>query len=193
VVISGADDGTVRVWDLATGDPVGDPSARHTGPVYTVGAAELQGRPVVISGGGDQSVRVWDIAKRRPLRYHFRRVRLRHAAPVRAAVPMRREDRFNVIAGCRDSVSQTWDLSACRLLSRIITPGRTGVSAIVTLAPDRILYANGGMVSIYKGTNNAAPAPTIDLDSEIHALIAHGASTVVAATRLGLVALRIPY
>ena len=31
VVISGSDDGTVRVWDLATGAPVGDPFTGHAG------------------------------------------------------------------------------------------------------------------------------------------------------------------
>ena len=31
VVISGSDDRTVRVWDLATGAPVGDPFTGHRG------------------------------------------------------------------------------------------------------------------------------------------------------------------
>ena len=31
VAISGGGDRTVRVWDLATGSPVGDPFAGHTG------------------------------------------------------------------------------------------------------------------------------------------------------------------
>ena len=62
MVISGSDDGTVRVWDLATGAPVGDPFTGHSGGVRAVAAAELDGRPVVISGSSDQTVRVWDLA-----------------------------------------------------------------------------------------------------------------------------------
>ena len=31
VVVSGSADRTVRVWDLATGAPVGDPFTGHTG------------------------------------------------------------------------------------------------------------------------------------------------------------------
>ena len=54
VVISGSSDGTVRVWDLATGAPVGDPFTGHTGRVRAVAAAELDGRPVVISGSSDR-------------------------------------------------------------------------------------------------------------------------------------------
>jgi WD40 repeat protein len=161
--------------------------------VLAVAAAELDGRPVVISAADDGSVRVWNLAKRRAARHHFGRVRLRHEAPVRAAVVTRREDRLNVITGCRDSVRQTWDLSACRVLSTITTPGHSGVSAVVVLAPDQILYANGGMMFLYKAANVDDPVLTIDLNSDIHALAAQGPSTVVAATRLGLVALEFPH
>jgi len=51
---------------------------------------------------------VWDLAKRAAMRYHLRRVRLRHAAPVGAVTLMRLENRMNVITGCADGVSQTW-------------------------------------------------------------------------------------
>ena len=44
MVISGGADRTVRVWDLATGAPVGDPFTGH-GPVWSVAVAELEGRP----------------------------------------------------------------------------------------------------------------------------------------------------
>ena len=67
MVISGSDDETVRVWDLATGTPVGDPFTGHTGAVYAVAAAELDGRPVVISGSDDRTVRVWDLATGTPV------------------------------------------------------------------------------------------------------------------------------
>ena len=36
VVISGSDDETVRVWDLATGTPVGDPFTGHRGRVRAI-------------------------------------------------------------------------------------------------------------------------------------------------------------
>ena len=53
VIISGGDDRTVRVWDLATGTPVGDPFTGHTDSVIAVATAQLDGRPVVVSGGAD--------------------------------------------------------------------------------------------------------------------------------------------
>jgi len=60
-VVSGGHDSTVRVWDLGTGDPVGDPFTGHTGRVLAVAVGELDGRPIVVSGGDDTTVRVWDL------------------------------------------------------------------------------------------------------------------------------------
>ena len=31
IIVSGSDDGTVRIWDAVTGNPVGDPLAGHDG------------------------------------------------------------------------------------------------------------------------------------------------------------------
>jgi WD40 repeat protein len=38
-------DSTVRVWDAATGAPVGDPFTGHTGSVWSVGTVNLLGLP----------------------------------------------------------------------------------------------------------------------------------------------------
>ena len=45
-IISGSYDRTVRVWDLATGTPIGALTG-HTGPVDAVATAQLDGRPFV--------------------------------------------------------------------------------------------------------------------------------------------------
>jgi len=79
------------------------------------------------------------------------------------------------------------------MLSKTITPGRSGIRSIIILVPDHVLYANSQTVSLYKAINTGTPVLTIELDSEIHALAAHGTSTVVAATTLGLVALNVPH
>ena len=67
VAVSGGDDGTVRVWDLATGTPVVDPFPGHVGAVNSVAAAVLDGQPVAVSGGDDGTVRVWDLATGAPV------------------------------------------------------------------------------------------------------------------------------
>ena len=68
VIISGGEDGTVRVWRLADGTPVGEPLTGHDGAVAAVAAGALpDGTPVIISGGGDGTVRVWRLADGTPL------------------------------------------------------------------------------------------------------------------------------
>ena len=59
VIVSGGDDGTVRVWDLASDAPRCEPLRGHTGLVSSVVLGELDGRPVIVSGGRDATVRVW--------------------------------------------------------------------------------------------------------------------------------------
>ena len=68
VIVSGGDDGTVRVWRLADGTPVGEPLSGHAGWVRAVAVGALpDGTPVIVSGGGDGTVRVWRLADGTPV------------------------------------------------------------------------------------------------------------------------------
>ena len=63
-----ADDGTVRVWRLADGTPVGEPLTGHAGGVSAVAVGALpDGTPVIVSGGSDGTVRVWRLADGTPV------------------------------------------------------------------------------------------------------------------------------
>ena len=62
LAVSGGDDGTVRVWDLAAGQPLGEPLTGHYSLVYEVAVGELDGRPIAVSGGDDGTVRRWYLA-----------------------------------------------------------------------------------------------------------------------------------
>ena len=67
----GAADGTVQVWRLADGAPVGEPLRGHTGWVAAVAVGALpDGTPVIVSGEGgyaDGTVRVWRLADGTPV------------------------------------------------------------------------------------------------------------------------------
>ncbi|MEU0484756.1 hypothetical protein ABZ260_36950 [Streptosporangium sp. NPDC006013] len=62
---SGPDDTTLRVWDLTTGDPIGDPIVAHPEGVVALALGEVDGRPVAVTGGYDDAVRIWDLTTRR--------------------------------------------------------------------------------------------------------------------------------
>jgi WD40 repeat protein len=67
VVISGGDDETAQVWDLATRKRVGHDSRVHTDDVNAVAVAELCGRLVFLSGSYDRTIWIWDLATGAPV------------------------------------------------------------------------------------------------------------------------------
>ncbi|MGH3569057.1 MAG: pentapeptide repeat-containing protein, partial [Pseudonocardia sp.] len=64
-VVSAGDDGTLRCWDAATGDPVGDPWTGHTNWVSAVAYSPDGTR--VVSAGDDGTLRCWDAATGDPV------------------------------------------------------------------------------------------------------------------------------
>ncbi|SEH01300.1 hypothetical protein SAMN05444920_1204 [Nonomuraea solani] len=61
VAVTGAEDGTICVWDLTERRVLGRPFQKYDSEVFGVRLAELHGRPVVVSSGRFSSVDVWEI------------------------------------------------------------------------------------------------------------------------------------
>jgi len=62
LAVTGSEDATVRVWDLAEGVVVGGPLVGHDGPVRAIRTTVLDGREVALSAGDDGVVRVWNLS-----------------------------------------------------------------------------------------------------------------------------------
>ncbi|MGW3934902.1 hypothetical protein [Streptomyces phaeochromogenes] len=61
LLASGSDDGTVRIWDPARGEAVGDPVTLNDDAVQSIAAfAGPKGRTLLATGGADGTVRIWD-------------------------------------------------------------------------------------------------------------------------------------
>ena len=67
VIVSGGQDGTVRVWRLADGAPLGEPLRGHDGMWAVAVGALPDGTAVIVDGGQDGTVRVWRLADGAPL------------------------------------------------------------------------------------------------------------------------------
>ena len=59
-IVSGSWDNSLRLWDAASGKPIGPPLQGHTDSVVSV-AFSPDGRRIV-SGSADNSLRLWDAA-----------------------------------------------------------------------------------------------------------------------------------
>ena len=64
IVLTGGDDATARLWDAATGRPIGQP-IRHEGVVTSV-AFSPDGR-TILTGSMDKTARLWDAATGQPV------------------------------------------------------------------------------------------------------------------------------
>ncbi|GAA1505758.1 hypothetical protein GCM10009827_019320 [Dactylosporangium maewongense] len=62
VVISAHEDGAVRLWRVATGDPWCAPIRHHDGPVRALRVVERPGGTLIVTGGDDGVVCIWDAA-----------------------------------------------------------------------------------------------------------------------------------
>ena len=87
LLASGGEDGTVRLWDPATGQAAGPPLKGHAGRVWALAAVPLPGgRALLASGGEDGTVRLWDPATGQaagpPLKGHAGRVWALAAVPL---------------------------------------------------------------------------------------------------------------
>jgi len=99
-IVSGSRDSTIRVWDAATGLPLGEPFQGHTSSVWSVSFSP-DGTHIV-SGSWDSTVRVWDAVTGLPLGEPFRG----HTGGV-CSVSFS-PDGTRILSGSRDFTVRVW-------------------------------------------------------------------------------------
>jgi WD40 repeat protein len=104
-LVSGGDDKTVRLWDVATGSPIGQPLRGHDERV--TGVAFSPDATRVASASGDKTVRLWDAATGRPVGQP-----LRHNNAVQSVAFS--PDGSRIASGGADKTIRLWDVSTGR-------------------------------------------------------------------------------
>jgi dipeptidyl aminopeptidase/acylaminoacyl peptidase len=116
-IVSGSSDNTLRLWDAATGQPIGPPLQGHTNGVLSV-AFSPDGRRLA-SGSYDDTLRLWDAATGKPigppLQGHTKSVYSVAFSP----------DGRRLVSGSADNTLRLWDATpsshlrlSCRRLRR---------------------------------------------------------------------------
>ncbi|MEV6165131.1 caspase family protein [Streptomyces sp. NPDC052052] len=67
VAVTGSYDGTVRIWDLSSGQPLGEPLTAHTSAVTAVTCTRINGRHVALTSSIDRPMQLWDLETGRSL------------------------------------------------------------------------------------------------------------------------------
>jgi WD40 repeat protein/serine/threonine protein kinase len=143
-VSSGSDDNTVRLWDVATGQQIGEPLTGHKGPVNSV-AFSPDGQ-TIISGSDDGTLILWDAATGQALGDPF----VGHSDVVTSVAFG--SDGQTIVSGSNDDTIRLWNRSTGE--SRVVI--RDDVSSLA-LSPDsaKLVYASSsgtlqsGMVKLW--------------------------------------------
>ncbi|MEU1883806.1 hypothetical protein ABZ470_41430 [Streptosporangium sp. NPDC020072] len=123
---SGPDDTTLRVWDLATHEPFGDPMIGHTDFVSTVALGEVNGRAVAVTGSVDGTIRMWDLTTREQIGDP-----MTNGAGV-GDVALGRVDGRQIAVSSDDKDVRVWDLTTHRLIGAPMPAGHVhGVRTVV--------------------------------------------------------------
>ncbi|MER7351076.1 serine/threonine-protein kinase [Streptomyces aurantiacus] len=124
--------GNVRLWDPATGRPVGQPLTGHSAVVYDL-KFSFDGT-LLVTGSGDSSVRLWDTATGKPL---FPPLTGHVHAVVGVAVS---PDGRLLASGGRDSTVRLWDTTTGMPVGKPLN-GHTDTVVRAAFSPDGRLLA----------------------------------------------------
>jgi WD40 repeat protein/tetratricopeptide (TPR) repeat protein len=106
-VLTASEDGTARVWDAATGQPLAPPM-KHEKRVFHAEFSS-DGRRV-LTASEDGTARVWDAATGHPT------IMLNHASVVRHASFS--PDGRRVLTGCGDATARVWDVATGKTITQ---------------------------------------------------------------------------
>ncbi|MEV8418197.1 WD40 repeat domain-containing protein, partial [Streptomyces niveus] len=107
VALTGAQDGTVRIWDLSAGQEYGRPLTGHTNRVESIVVGAVHGRPVVLTASADGTARIWDLVSRQQLGRELSA----HRRTVWDADLGELDGRPIAVTGGDDKAVYVWDLS----------------------------------------------------------------------------------
>jgi len=135
-IASGSYDGTIILWDVANGQPIGNLIQASKGFIRSI-AFSPDGKTIA-SGGDDNAVILWDVETRRPIGLPL----IGHSNTVYnlAYSP----DGKMLATGSFDNTVILWDVETQKIIGEPLT-GHTNQVYCVAFSPDGKLLASGGV------------------------------------------------
>ncbi|MGD0378057.1 MAG: hypothetical protein ABSB01_26220 [Streptosporangiaceae bacterium] len=127
VIVAGAEDGSVLVWDLETGELVLGPLAGHDAMVGTVAIGVRGSRPVIVSAADDRTIRVWDLDSGELV---LGPVTTGHDSGITAVAIAVSQGQQVIASAGHDGTVRVWDLDSGKLVLGPVTGHDGGVGAL---------------------------------------------------------------
>lgn len=118
----------VRVWDLMSRRPIGEPLVGHTDAVCAVTTTTLDGRPIAVTAGNDATVRLWDLTTHRQIGTPL----TGHTDAIWAVATTFLDGRPIAVTSSDDGTLRVWDLGAGTALGEPLTGHTAGVETVTT-------------------------------------------------------------
>ncbi|MFF4444528.1 WD40 repeat domain-containing protein [Streptomyces sp. NPDC001502] len=128
VAVVGTEDATVRMLDLATGRPAGEPLTGHEYSVLGLATTVLDGRAVAVTAGGDGTARIWDLAAGEQIGQMLELYR----GPVNAVAATALNGRPVAVTACDDGTARLWDLATCEQIGDHLVSACSDVWTVTT-------------------------------------------------------------
>lgn len=128
VLVTGGQDGDLRVFDRSTGRQVGAPLTGHQGKVTALAAGVLNAKPVVVSGGVDRTIRVWDLAAGHETGTPF----TGDTGAITALATAIVGGRSMVLSGSADFSVRRWDMATGQQIGPPILGHQSPVTSVTT-------------------------------------------------------------
>ena len=155
-ILSGSVDKTVRLWDAATGQPIGAPLTGHTGAVLSV-AFGPDGRRIA-SASDDKTLRVWDAGTGQPIGAPL----TGHTNQVTSVAFSPDGKRIVSGGGLGDNTVRVWDAGTGQPVGAPLT-GHTSAVTGVAFSPDGKRIASASLDNTLRvwdaGTGQPIGAP----------------------------------
>ena len=140
-VVSTSLDGTLRQWDVGTGDPIGNVLQVHARSA----AFSHDGRRIIAGGGGV----LWMLDTERNLLDGAQVGRLEKSVSSLAFSPVGQR----LVSGSRDGTLRLWDSATLQLIDKPVKAHVLGVTSIaLSLDGTRLVSGGGGQIRLWNAT-----------------------------------------